>query len=131
MIDIILGLITFLAAAIQDYKTKQVNIVLLAPYFITVLALAGLEILLAASIITASYFIARQKYEISTGLGTADILLAAPTLFVFNTFDPILVLIALFIVPVIQSTIGYGERVAAIPGMTIGYILLIIFYLIF
>lgn len=125
MIDILLGLITFLSASVQDYKTHQVNILLLAPYFIPVLGLAGIEILITLSILTASYYILRQKYTISTGLGTADILLAAPTVIVFNQFDPVLVLIALFIAPVIQSVIGYGQRVAAIPGMTIGYILLI------
>jgi len=126
MIQIILGLITFAAASIQDYLSQTVSVILLLPYYLTVLGSTSAQILIFCSIILTIYYVLRQNYNLSTGLGTADLLLAAPTFLVFNNIPIGHVAVALFAIPVFQAVVGYGDKTAAIPGMSAGYILLVL-----
>jgi len=128
MIEIFLGLLTFLAASFQDYREMQVNVVFLLPYFLAVLSMESLISLFVGSLFVSVYYFVRNFKGLEIGLGTADLLLLVPTVFVFSQFDFLLVLIFLFFVPVVQSYLkkeGEG-KVAAIPGMTLGFIVLLI-----
>ena len=130
MIIQILGLATFLTATIQDIREQQVSIALLIPYYLTSIHYLSPLNFTLLTIGIGLYFLLRQKYSVEIGLGSADLLLTAPTILLFKEFDPLLTILVLYIVPVIQINFMKKNRIAAIPGMTIGFMSLLIISLI-
>lgn len=126
----ILGLITFTGAAAQDLKEQQVNLILLAPFYLASLTVINIGLFALTTLLLSGYFIARQKYSLNTGLGTADLLLTVPTILIFAQLDALLVIIILYSAPITYSIIYQKKRVPAIPGMALGYAALLIISLI-
>jgi len=121
-----LGLTTFIAASIQDYKQQQVSLILLLPFYIATFIQAGTLIFFLVTAAVGIYYILRQHFNFKTGIGTADIILTIPTLLIFNTLDPLLVLIILYSFTVASIYLTDKETIAAVPTMTLGYITLIL-----
>lgn len=130
MYGVILGLITFLVCSVQDYRTKQVSILLMMPFFFALTLSYGLSVFLGSAFLVSVIFYLRNFLGLNTGLGTADFILAIPTILLFEQFHFMSVISALFFIPVMLLVVGSEDRIPAIPGMAAGYIFLIILFLI-